>query len=121
MKKRWFAGVVFLFFYSFSFPVWSAPDLDEAADGACDCLKGPYREAEKSLELIRDAQATGDTSKLMAAQGQMMGVINISNRCFAALAEKYPEIDRSDELKRQVMAKTETLCPNPLKEFQQFR
>lgn len=121
MKKRWFTGITLLAIFSMSFPVWSTPDLNEAAEDACTCLKGPYREAENSLELIRHAQATGDTSKLMEAQGQMMGVINISNRCFSALAQKYPEIDQSDELKRQVMAKTETRCPNPLKEFQQFR
>ncbi len=96
-----------------SWPAWSGPDLDAAAADACACLKAPYEQVEKAMQLIRAAQASGDMSGLMAAQGEMMQVMNASGECFNGLVKKYPEIDKSDALKEQVMAKTEKRCPNP--------
>lgn len=100
---------------------WTAPDLDAAAEGACECLKAPYDIARKALDELHKAQGAGDTSRLMLAQGEMMAVIDASSQCFTKLAQTYPEIDASYELKSQVMAKTETLCPNPAAGFMQTR
>ncbi len=92
---------------------WAAPDLNEAADDVCDCLEAPYAQIQQAIELISAAQASGDMSALVAAQGEMMGVINASNHCFDALTEKYPEISQSEELQKQVMSIADEQCPNP--------
>ena len=92
---------------------WAAPDLNEAAEDVCDCLEAPYAQAQQAMELISAAQASGDMSALIAAQGEMMGVINASNQCFDALTEKYPEISQSEELQQQVMNIADEQCPNP--------
>lgn len=100
-------------FVSLSCFTWATPDLNEAADDVCECLKAPYAQVQMALELIAAAQASGDTSALVAAQGEMMGVINASNQCFQTLAIKYPEINQSPELQDQVMNIAEQQCPNP--------
>ena len=92
---------------------WATPDLNEAAGDVCDCLEAPYAQAQQAMELISAAQASGDMSALIAAQGEMVGVINASNQCFEALAEKYPEINQSEELQQQVMNMSDEQCPNP--------
>ena len=89
------------------------PNLNQAADDVCKCLEAPQKQARKAMELIHQAQASGDMSQLMSAQGEMMGVIGESGRCFDALAKKYPEIDQSNELQSKVMAMAEQQCPNP--------
>ena len=45
----------------------------------------------------------------------MMAVTNAATRCFDDLAKKYPEIDKSEKLQEEVMAKAEEKCPNPAK------
>ena len=92
---------------------WAASDLNKAAEDVCNCLKAPYAQVQQAMELIRAAQASGDMSALIAAQGEMMGVINASNQCFDALTEKYPEISQSEELQQQVMNIADKQCPNP--------
>ena len=92
---------------------WAAPDLNEAAEDVCDCLEAPYAQTQQAIALISAAQASGDMSALIAAQGEMMGVINASNQCFDALTEKYPEISQSEELQQQVMDIADEQCPNP--------
>ena len=92
---------------------WAAPDLNEAAQDVCDCLEAPYAQAQQAMELISAAQASGDMSALVAAQCEMMGVINASNQCFEALPAKYPEINQSEELQQQVMNMADEQCPNP--------
>ncbi len=92
---------------------WATPDLNEAAEDVCDCLEAPYAQVQQAMELITAAQASGDMSALMAAQGEMMGVINVGNQCFEALTEKYPEISQSEELQEQVMNIADEQCPNP--------
>ncbi|MCU7868626.1 MAG: hypothetical protein KZQ98_08825 [Candidatus Thiodiazotropha sp. (ex Lucinoma borealis)] len=92
---------------------WAAPDLNEAAEDVCDCLEAPNAQAQQAMELISAAQASGDMSALIAAQGEMMGVINASSQCFDALADKYPEINQSEELQQQVMNIADVQCPNP--------
>ena len=63
--------------------------------------------------MLKNAQASGDMSQMMTAQGEMMGVMNASTRCFDALTQKYPEIAESDELQEKVMAIADEQCPNP--------
>ncbi|MCP4188595.1 MAG: hypothetical protein GY763_13405 [Gammaproteobacteria bacterium] len=92
---------------------WAAPDLNEAANDVCDCLEAPYAQVQQAMELISTAQASGDMSALIAAQGGMMGAISASNQCFDALTEKYPEISQSEELQQQVMNIANQQCPNP--------
>ena len=94
-------------------PLWATPDLQAATDDVCNCMAEPNRVAQQALELIRHAQASGDTSRLMAAQGEMMGVMTAASRCFEQLPGKYPEINRSDELKNRVMDMANQQCPNP--------
>lgn len=97
----------------FSSLVWATPDLNEAADDVCKCLEAPYAQVQKAMELIESAQASGDMSALISAQGEMMGVMNASAQCFDGLAEKYPEIDQSEDLQEQVMNIVDEQCPNP--------
>ena len=109
--------ILLLSSYAFLSLAWADPDLNEAADGVCECLKEPYEQAEKAMSLISAAQQSGDMSALVAAQGEMMGVINASNACFQALAQEYPEIDQSEDLQEQVMAIANEQCPNPAGDF----
>ncbi len=102
--------IILVPFYSLA---WAATDLNVAADDVCDCLEAPYAQVQQAMELISAAQASGDMSTLIAAQGEMMGVINASNQCFDALTEKYPEISQSEELQQQVMNIADEQCPNP--------
>ena len=92
---------------------WAATDLNEAAENVFDCLEAPYAQVQQAMELISAAQVSGDLSALIAAQGEMMGVINASNQCFGALTEKYPEISQNEELQQQVMNIADEQCPNP--------
>jgi hypothetical protein len=94
-------------------PLSAAPDLDQAAADACQCLKAPYAEITKAVVAVKLAQASGDMSKLMESQAQMMAIIQTSSGCFSNLSKKYPEIDQSDELQKKVMEKTQAMCPNP--------
>lgn len=110
--------IIFLLsIFALSSQAWADPDLNEAADDVCECLEAPYAEVQKALGLIAAAQQSGDMSALVAAQGEMMGVIDASSECFEALALKYPEIDQSDELKAQVMEIADQKCPNPADNF----
>ncbi len=96
---------------------WAAPDLNEAADDVCKCLEEPYAQAQEAMELLEAAQQSGDMSALVSAQGEMMGVIGASSQCFDALAQKYPEINQSEELQVEVMQLAEEQCPNPAEQF----
>ena len=97
---------------------FAGPDLDAAAQDVCICLEAPYAQAATAMQLISQAQASGDMSQLMAAQGEMMAVIDASSECFEELPEKYPEIDQSDALQDEVMARADELCPNPMNQMQ---
>ena len=99
-------------------PLASAADLQAAADDICECFKEPYALIEKTLAQVQQAQASGDYSKLAQAQGEMMGLMNGTEECFADLPAKYPEIDKSEELKRKVMEIVDKQCPNPAAQFQ---
>jgi hypothetical protein len=114
---RFFVNI-FLSLLFWSIQAHAASDLNAAANDACACLKEPYEQVSIALDDINTAKGAGDMSKIMAAQGEMMKVINASSRCFEGLAVKYPDIDQSDELKQIVMDKTEEICPNPAKAMQ---
>ena len=107
---KWLTATILIPFTSL---VWATPDLNAAADDVCKCLEEPYAQAQQAIELIQAAQASGDMSALMAAQGEMMGVISASAQCFEALPAKYPQIDTDPALQDQVMTIAETQCPNP--------
>lgn len=97
-------------------PTW-AVDLQAATDDICSCLKAPYEVVEKALGDIQKAQSTGDYSKIMQAQGEMMGIMNASTNCFEKLPGKYPEIDKNEELQSKVMNMADKQCPNPAKGY----
>lgn len=95
----------------------AGPNLEEATNDVCKCLEKPYEQTRKAMEMIKKAQASGDTSQMVSAQGEMMGVLSASSRCFATLPKKYPEIDKDDKLKNRVMTMAEKQCPNPAGQF----
>jgi len=105
--------IIIFLLITFSSMVLAAPNVNEAAEDVCECLKEPYIQVSKAMELSKAAQASGDMSALMAAQGEMMSVMNTSSQCFDDLAKKYPEIVKSDELQAQVMLIADKQCPNP--------
>ena len=94
-----------------------AVDLDAAADDVCGCLEEPYKLVEQSLQELSKAQASGDFSRLMEVQGNMMGIIDSSTLCFEDLPRKYPEIDKDKTLQDKVMAKVDEQCPNPAEKY----
>jgi len=87
--------------------------LDKAADGVCKCLEAPYKQIRKMMEMSRKAQDSGDTSKLEAAQGEINGVMEEFSRCFAALSKRYPEVDASIDVQKEVMEMATQQCPDP--------
>ena len=95
-----------------------AADLNTAANDVCACLKEPYRIVEDVMAKLAEAQVSGDYSKLIQVQGEMMAVINASSKCFDELPSKHPEIDQNETLKNQVMEKVEKQCPNPALQYQ---
>ena len=90
-----------------------AANIDAAAKDACKCLEAPYGEVEKAMKFVEEAQASGDMSKLMALQGDMMAVMNSTSKCFEGLSKKYTKIDKDPDLQAKVMEKVDKLCPNP--------
>lgn len=110
MLKQLLVGVLLVTSSQF---LLASPDLDAAAKDVCKCMDEPNKRAAQAIEMIRQAQASGDMSQITIAQGDMMGVMTAATRCFEALPAKYPEIDKSDELKNRVMELAEQQCPNP--------
>lgn len=102
---------------SFTNIVAATSDMNAATKDVCKCLEAPYAKAKEALAMIQQAQATGDVSELMAAQGEMMSVINTSTRCFEHLSKKYQDIANDEKLKKEIMAKAEKQCPNPVSKF----
>ena len=109
MKK----AALFLFLLFISQGVSASANIQQAADDVCNCMNEPNKKAMEVLQMVQKAQATGDMSQVMAAQGEMMGVISASSRCFEALPAKYPEINRNKELQDRVMQLADKQCPNP--------
>jgi len=111
MKKLLMVLAAFSLFANVAFAV----NTDKVAEGVCKCLEEPHNQARKTMELMNKAQASGDMSQIMAMQDEIMAVTNAATRCFDDLAKKYPEIDKSEKLQEEVMAKAEDKCPNPAK------
>jgi hypothetical protein len=116
MKMRSIA--LFILATLLSLPTLAA-DLQAAADDVCSCLEAPYNVVQRALDDLQKAQASGDYSKMTQAQGEMMGVMSASSKCFAELPAKYPEIEQNDELKSKVMALADKQCPNPAASYAQ--
>ena len=91
----------------------AAPDLNQAARDACLCLEDPYLKTSKVLAELEQAKKSGDVEKLLESKRRVIDILSDSSVCFANLSNKYPEIDLSDELKKQVIEKIEKMCPNP--------
>ena len=89
------------------------PDLDAASNDACKCLEKPYKAAEENIKKIKQAQASGDMSNIAETQGELMGMLSASTKCFESLSKKYPQIDENKELQNKVMMMVEEKCPNP--------
>ncbi len=110
MKKLFIAITALPLFTSLAF---AGPDMNAAAKDVCKCLEGPNSQATRFMELAAEAQASGEQSELMAAQDDMKGIMEETSRCFGALPDKYPEIDKSEELRQEVMTMAYKQCPNP--------
>ena len=87
--------------------------IQQAARDACKCLEAPYAQTAAAMSAIKKAQQSGDMAKLLETQAQMMSVLQASSSCFEALSKKYPDIDQNDDLKKEVLALTQKMCPNP--------
>ncbi len=91
----------------------SATNINLAARDACLCLKAPYQQLEKVIASIKTAKLTGDISQLHASRNTLIQLMRSSTACFENLSKKYPEIDQSDLLKKQVVDLTGKICPAP--------
>jgi len=108
-----------VFFPIAAFALMSSPhalasDLDAAADDVCTCLEAPYQHAEETLALVNEALKSGDMSKIMTSQDEMMKVMNTSELCIEELGKKYPDISADESLQAEVMRIADEKCPNPL-------
>ncbi len=92
-------------------------NLQAAANDVCKCLDEPYKVIKKAMVEINKAQTSGDYSKIVQAQSEMMGIVPSTTRCFEILSKKYPNIEKSDELKSKVTQIANRQCPNPAQGF----
>ena len=67
----------------------------------------------RMMELSRKAEESGDTSKLEAAREKINGVMEEFSRFFAALSKKFPEVEASIEVQKEVMDIAMQQCPDP--------
>lgn len=91
----------------------SDTNMNQAASDACLCLQAPYQQLEKVIASVNTAKTTGDMSQLQASQNELIQLMKSSTSCFEALSVKYPEIDESDTLKKQVGDMIQKMCPAP--------
>ena len=96
-----FSNVVFAF------------NMDEVVDGVCECRKEYIIQSKKIMDAMNKAQSSGDSSKMEAMQSEITAVTNAMTECFDKLAEKYPEIDKSEKLQEELEAKADEKCPGP--------
>jgi len=92
---------------------FSATNINQAATDACVCLKVPYQQLEKVIASIQTAKETGDLSQLQTSQNELIQLMSSSTACFEDLSKKYPEIDQSEVLKKQVADLIQEMCPVP--------
>lgn len=113
MRLSIFTKLILSLFMTFFSTKILAVDIQSAANDVCACLEAPYEVAENAIRDLNSALSTGDQAKLARSQGEMMGVMNAASECFAALPQKYPEINGSEDLQGQVMSLAAKQCPNP--------
>lgn len=94
----------------------NAADVKQAANDVCQCLKEPFALLERLLPDFKAAEQTGEFSKLMQAQGEMMNILATATVCLEDLSTRYPNIEQNAELKAEVMAITDRQCPNPMRQ-----
>ncbi len=111
MKKLLMVLAAFLLFANVVF----AFNVEKVAEEVCKCFEEGDNLGRKNKELMNKAQASGDMSQIRAMEGETKAVLNAVTRCLDDLAKKYPEIDKSEKLQEEVMAKAEEKCPNPAK------
>lgn len=111
MKKLLMIVVAF----SLSANVAFAFNMDKAVEDACSCYEEYHKHSKKMMDAMNKAQASGDMSKMRAMKSEVTAVTDALTKCFDDLAEKYPEIDKSEKLQEEVMAKVDEKCPNPAK------
>ena len=110
MKKFFTAIAALPLFTSLAY---AGPDMNAAAKDVCKCLEGPNSQATRFMELASKAQASGDQSDLVSAQDDLKAITEETGRCLGALPDKYPDIDKSEELQKEVMTMAGKQCPNP--------
>ena len=90
----------------------AAADVKSAANDLCQCVTPPFPEAAAIVSQIRAAYARGTLSELPMRRTEYMMVMGMISQCLAALPHKYPEIDRSPELRSEVLHLAERQCPD---------
>ena len=90
-------------------------NMEEVVDEVCECRKEFHIQSKKTMDAMNKAQASGDMSKMKAMQSEVIAVTEAMTRCFDDLAKKYPEIDKSEKLQEELMAKADEKCPGPEK------
>jgi len=89
--------------------------MEDVVDGICECRKEYHILSKKMMDAMNKAQASGDMSKMKAVQSEGIAAVTSMKRCFDGLAKKYPEIDKSEKLQEELMAKADKKCPGPEK------
>ena len=87
--------------------------LRPIAEDVCRCLKEPHAKLAELAEILEEAQATGDFSRLMTLQGEMVALTDTSTDCFDELEKKYPKIAEDEEKIDSVNSIVDDLCPRP--------
>lgn len=90
-----------------------AINMEKVVDSVCECRKEYFVQSKKMMDAVKKAQASGDMSKMKAIQSDVKAVTDAMGACFDKLANKYPEIDKSEKLQEEVMAKADEKCPGP--------
>ncbi len=84
------------------------------AKDICECLKAPYQQAESVMSMLSDAEQSGDLTRVVQSQDEMMAIINTAKFCMENVKHNYPALEHDDELQKAVLQETELLCPSPI-------
>ena len=88
-------------------------NVEQAVEDVCACREEYLKQTEKKMELMNKVQASGDMSQIEAMKSEGIAAADAATRCFEKLGKKYPEMDKSEKLRDEVMAKADKKCPNP--------
>ena len=110
---------------SFAPSALAGADLKDVAKQVCECLEEPHATASELMEKLKNAQHSGDFSKLMAMQdgleGEMANMTKAAQNCFARLGKKYPKIEADETKSEEVNQIAEKMCPNPIEQMMNGR